>query len=103
MNGSAAASLACSSAQLAVEGDEAAEAPGAGVLALALEAQRQAQDPPLALHVHGHHGAAAAWARPGRLVRSHHPLLLRAAQHPHRAHRRRHFPLLPSCARASVN
>jgi hypothetical protein len=75
---------------LAVEGDEAAEALGAGVLALALEAQRQAQDAPLALHVHGHHGAAAARARPGRLVRAHHPLLLRAAQRLHRA-QRRHF------------
>jgi len=74
-------------ASLAVEGNEAAEAPGAGVLALALDAQRQAQDPALALHVGGHHGPAAARALPGRLVRAHHPLLLRAAQRPHRVHR----------------
>ena len=71
-------------ASLAVEGDEAAEAPGAVVLALALDAQRQTQDPALALHVGGHHGPAAARALPGRLVRAHHPLLLRAAQRPHR-------------------
>lgn len=72
---------------LAVEGDEAAEAPGAGVLALALDAEREAEDAALALDVGGHHRAAAPRARPGRLVRPHHPLLRRPA---HRRHRRRH-------------
>ena len=78
---------AAATGSLAVEGDESAEAPGAGVLALALEAQRQAEDAALGLDVGGHHGPAAARAHPWRLVRAHHPLLLRPAHHPHRAHR----------------
>jgi hypothetical protein len=82
----------------AEEGDEAAEAPGAGVLALALEAQRQTQDAPLALHVGGHHRPAAPRARPRRLVRAHHPLLLRAAHHAHSSHHC-HLSLSPSLAR----
>lgn len=67
-------------------GDEAAGAEGAVESAADAEAEREVAKPRRALHVRGHHAAAAVRAPPGRLVRGHHALRLVA--HHHQAHLR---------------
>ncbi|RWV86547.1 hypothetical protein GW17_00051546 [Ensete ventricosum] len=75
-------------------GDEAAGTVGAGVLALDPAAEGEEAEPPHALHVGGHHRAAAVRAAPRRLLRPQHLLLL--AAHQHQTHlRRSRLRLLP--------
>ncbi|CAL9167976.1 unnamed protein product [Musa hybrid cultivar] len=62
-------------------GDEAAGTVGAGVLALDTAGEGEEAEPPRALHVGGHHRAAAVRAAPRRLLRPQHLLLLAAQQH----------------------